>query len=169
MLADGEITKYILDNADNKSSQARPPYWFLIGLLFSAVASITGSIRFIVVSFLIGTIVGVFFGHSKSRAFWKRCPYWLRGGVVGGGTALIYAILFYSCAYAVSDYGIFGCMGLFQLWGPAYPVALAMVYFQPIFNYSWIWAEGYSAFVAIPVWIFVGAELGALYTAIRVL
>lgn len=161
---DWGITKYILDNADNTDSQDRPSYWFLIGLFFSAVSFIIGSIKFIIVSFIIGSIVGALFGHSRSRMFWKTWPYWLRGGVVGGGIALMYAILLYSCAYTVTGYDVFRCMGLFELWGPAHPVGLAMAYFQPIFNYSWIWAEGYSSFIAIPVWFFIGAECGALYT-----
>lgn len=169
MVADGKITKYILDNDDNKNYLGKPPYWISVGFFFSAVAFIIGSIKFIIVSFLIGCIIGALFGNKKSIILWKHCPYWLRGGIVGGGIALIYAILLISCVYTVSDYGVFGCMGLFELWGPAYPVGLAMAYFQPIFNYSWIWAEGYSFLVAIPVGFISGALLGALGGAFWVL
>lgn len=159
-VAEGKITKYILGNLDNTNSQGKPPYWFLVGLFLSAVAFIIGSVQFIVVSFLVGSTIGVLFGYAKSRLIWKHWPYWLRGGVIGGGVALIYAVLLYSCAYSVSGYAVFGCMGLFQLWGPAYPVGLIIAYFQPIFNYSWIWAEGYSTFIAVPVWFVFGSLIG---------
>jgi hypothetical protein len=160
-----EDETYTSNNTDNTDFNSGFPYWLRGGIFFTVIALFIGSIKFLGVSFAVGSIVGVLFGHKKSRMLWKRLPYWLRGGLVGGGIALIYAILFYSCAYTISSYySAFGGAIAFYMFGPAFSIDWAIRYLQPVFNYTWTWPDLYGPMpmLAIPVWFFIGALIGAL-------
>lgn len=93
---------------------------------------------------------------------WKNWPYWLKGGVIGGGVALIYALLFYSCPFITSGYNIIGCGAVFYMLGPIYPVGWLLGIIQSIFNYAWILPEFYAPVISVAAWFVVGAFLGAL-------
>ena len=53
--------------------------------------------------------------------FWQNWPYWLKGGVIGGGVGIIYETLLYSCSL-ISSWGSFGCGVAVLVAGPLYPV-----------------------------------------------
>ncbi|MBI2889052.1 MAG: hypothetical protein HYY10_03975 [Candidatus Liptonbacteria bacterium] len=86
---------------------------------------------------------------------WKRWPYWLRGGAIGGGTALIYLVLLYTCPG-----GGFGCLIFFYVIGPVYPVAWLMTLVSPVFNYGDAFAEAYAPIVSVPFWFVLGSIIG---------
>ncbi len=56
------------------------------------------------------------------RSNWKKWPYWLRGGVIGGGVALLFVVLFFSCSLVITPGG-FLCLP-FILVSPLYPIAM---------------------------------------------
>lgn len=52
--------------------------------------------------------------------FWKDMPYWLRGGVIGGGITLVSIIFFYSCVLLDNSSGSFLCLP-FLFFSPMLP------------------------------------------------
>ena len=51
---------------------------------------------------------------------WKHWPYWLRGGVIGGGVTLVSVFLFYSCILLDTSHGSFLCLP-FLFISPMFP------------------------------------------------
>lgn len=99
---------------------------------------------------------------------WKHWPYWLRGGVIGGGVALIFYLLAYSCFWLTTRNLLPGEVGLsyscliFFIVSPIYPVAWLLSFLEPVFSYSWTFAEAYAPILSIPVWTVVGGVVGSI-------
>jgi len=90
---------------------------------------------------------------------WKKWPYWLRGGVIGGviGILPLVAILF--CSFG------FGCVSLFL--APLFPIRVLIGFSDPIFHYNWTFTEGYAPIINIILWFFTGSLVGALVGYIK--
>ena len=89
----------------------------------------------------------------------KKWPHWLRGGVIGGGVALVFYLIVSFCF----DYF---CL-VFYIISPIYPVIFLLNLLGPIFNYSWIYAEVYAPIVSIPIYFILGSIIGALIGYIK--
>jgi len=95
------------------------------------------------------------YGKIHYMKFWKNWPYWLRGGVIGGGITFIFVTLFYSCSWLTPPDSWACLIPLFV--SPMFPVA---VLFDNKFFSNDI------PFVLLPVfsvtiWFFVGTLIGA--------
>lgn len=92
--------------------------------------------------------------------FWKKWPYWLRGGIIGGGIALVCIFVFYLCAW-----NVFGDAG--------YRCAYFLVF--QIFPITWIsnflgplWEIYYQSVLGgVVVWFFIGSLVGAFIDFIK--
>ncbi len=105
--------------------------------------------------------------------FWKKLPYWLKGGVIGGGIALACYLLMNSC-FLLSSIGLkAGEVGFsyycsaFYILGPAYPTAWLINLFEPILHYSWTSAEVYAPVLSIPLWFILGSFIRILVGYIK--
>lgn len=155
-MVDGEITKYILDSNDKSSHSNKFPYWF--GLFFSTLALLTSSIKFIVISFFVGLIIGILFSYVKSKIFWKQLPYWLKGGVVGGGVVFISVVLTQFCEYQILVPGYSG------LGFECFPFAVPWIPFWFIPNF--VSLKIYEGAVIL-IWFASGSVLGYLFGYIK--
>jgi hypothetical protein len=155
-MEDGKITNHILDNLDNTDFSDKPPYWILVGFSLSLVASITGSIGFILISFFVGCFVGIMFSYIKSRRFWKYWPYWLKGGIIVAMFALVFSSLNISCLYFFTrpDSWGFECL----------PFAIPQVPFWFIPNF--ISLQIYEGAVIV-IWFAVGSILGLVFGHVK--
>jgi|SRR3989344_7677296 len=98
--------------------------------------------------------------------FWKRMPYWLRGGVVCGGVTIASAILAFGCPQMVY---------LFLGNDPGF-VCLPFVFISPLFPIYIIW-ERIQFFDKLPfllsplfgtiVWFLLGSFAGFLIGLIK--
>lgn len=96
--------------------------------------------------------------------FWKNWPYWLRGGVIGGGITLIFVVLFYSCNILDTSPGSFLCLP-FIITSPIFPFAILFDNLDPFFHYR-------LPFVFVPVgsvagWFVVCSLIGFLVGRIK--
>ncbi len=123
------VKKYGTLSSMTVNSHEKWPSWLIGGLIPTVIALFFGSGKFIVVSFLIGAIIGILFDYAKSKRIWENWPYWLRGGVIGGGVALIFVAFWYFCAFYASEEGsAFFCLGFFFLTPASFP-AIQLVNF----------------------------------------
>ena len=99
---------------------------------------------------------------------WKKWPYWLRGGVIGGGITLVFVISFYSCGLIATGYSAFACFA-FVLVGPTYPAVKLLDVIGSIFNFKLdgIFAEMYGPVLSILVWFIIGSLIGVLVDYIK--
>ncbi|MCR4334776.1 MAG: hypothetical protein NUV47_03575 [Patescibacteria group bacterium] len=89
----------------------------------------------------------------------KKMPYWLKGGVIGGGVAFVFYLLVSFCF----DYF---CL-VFYIVSPIYPVIFLLNLLAPVFGYSWIFAEVYAPILSIPIWFIIGSLIGAIVGYIK--
>lgn len=86
---------------------------------------------------------------------WKHWPYWLRGGVIGGGVTAVSIVPLYLCDLFVAGYGSLGC-------------GLTFLVLSPMFPLFWLNARFGPFSVSIPVfmmlgviiWFVIGALIG---------
>ncbi|MDO8482894.1 MAG: hypothetical protein Q7S86_03695 [bacterium] len=95
---------------------------------------------------------------------WKHWPYWLRGGVIGGGVTLLFVVLFYSCGLFDTDSESFFCLP-FIIVSPSFPFAILFDKLNPIFQYQ-------LPFIIMPVvsvlsWFIFGSFVGLLVGHIK--
>ena len=93
---------------------------------------------------------------------WKHWPYWLRGGVIGGGVTLVSVFLVYSCDLLDTSTGSFFCL---------IPLVLS-----PMFPFVWL-VDTNSQLSALPGiflpiisivgWFLIGSLLGVLVEYIK--
>jgi len=105
---------------------------------------------------------------------WKQWPYWLKGGVIGGGVAFLFYFLLYGCFFATSidlkpgEVGsTYYCLVFFVI-SPIYPVGLLLNLLGPIFDYSSGFVEAYAPILSIPIWFIIGSIVGALVGYIKI-
>ena len=89
----------------------------------------------------------------------KKWPYWLKGGVIGGGVAFIFYLIVSFCF----DYF---CL-VFYIVSPIYPAGLILNSLGPVFHYSSGFAEAYAPVFSIPIWFIIGLLIGALVGHIK--
>lgn len=104
-----------------------------------------------------------FLAENLINMNWKHWPYWLRGGVVGGGVALGFYLLAYMCFLVGGDYF---CL-IFYIAGPIYPAGLFLNLFEPVFNYSSAVVEASAPILSVPIWFIFGSLIGALAGSIK--
>lgn len=95
---------------------------------------------------------------------WKNWPYWLRGGVIGGGVTVVSVALFYSCTLLDTTHGSFLCLP-FLFISPMFPFAILFDELGPIFQYQ-------LPFILMPVisiisWFIIGSFFGVLIGYIK--
>ncbi|MBI2888946.1 MAG: hypothetical protein HYY10_03420 [Candidatus Liptonbacteria bacterium] len=92
---------------------------------------------------------------------WKKWPYWLRGGVIGGGIAIISAALTELCASQIPSLGYsslgFECLPLAIPWIPLWPALWAL----KIQNTATLF------FIGVVIWFFLGSLIGTLVGYIK--
>ena len=91
---------------------------------------------------------------------WKKWPYWVRGGVIGGGIALLSAGLTDLCEYLVVVPGYTG-LGLECL-----PFAAPWVPFWFLGNTTSLSTTVYTA-VGVVIWFIFGSFIGQLVGIIK--
>jgi len=96
--------------------------------------------------------------------FWKKLPYWLKGGIISGGVTFIFIVLFYSCTILDTKQGSFLCLP-FMVLSPIFPFAILFDKINSISQYQ-------LPFVFVPVastvfWFFVGSLIGSLVGYIK--
>lgn len=92
--------------------------------------------------------------------FWKNWPYWLRGGVIGGGVTLLYVLLVYSCDYTTSGYSSLDCGLTFLVFGPIYPIFLLGVFFVGTLDIPSPFET--LMMISVVAWLIIGALIGLL-------
>ncbi|GEM_PF-2054554 len=93
---------------------------------------------------------------------WKHWPYWLRGGVIGGGVTIADILLLSSCNFITSGHSTFGCGLVYVVFGPLWPVALLIKYFGFVFP-----SERVLIIIAVVTWFTVGAVVGTLTSFVK--
>lgn len=96
-----------------------------------------------------------FLAENLINMSWKHWPYWLRGGVIGGGVTAVSIVPLYLCDLIVTGYGDLGC-------------GLAFLIISPMFPLFWLSARFGPFPVSIPVfmvagviiWFIIGALIG---------
>ncbi len=91
---------------------------------------------------------------------WKQWPYWLKGGLVGGGIATLFALLFDLCTSGVmGDIG-YGCV--YFLAFQFFPLTWFSNFMGSLWNlyYPSLW-EG------IVVWFIIGSLIGLLVDILK--
>lgn len=91
---------------------------------------------------------------------WKNWPYWLRGGIIGGGVTLIFAILTQFCEYLVVTPGYTG-LGLECL-----PFAIPFIPLWP-FNSFLKFSNILFILLACITWFLIGSFIGLLIRYIK--
>ncbi|MDO8590679.1 MAG: hypothetical protein Q7R65_01735 [bacterium] len=92
---------------------------------------------------------------------WKHWPYWLKGGVIGGGITIISIIIVYSCGLFDSDY--FCLVPLF--FSPMYLVVALLDNLESFFNITIsfeIWM-----LISVVIWFAIGSFIGSLVGFIK--
>ncbi len=101
---------------------------------------------------------------------WKQWPYWLRGGVIGGGVSLAFVVLWYFCALSANTNtpsevaSGFVCLSIFTF-SPIFPIAFLLnMVGQSLVNDSasvitYIFLI--SPIASVIVWFMVGSLIGA--------
>ena len=90
--------------------------------------------------------------------FWKKWPYWLRGGVMAGGVTSIWTLIFYLCGWVVNS---FVCI-IPLLFSPMYPIQILINRFQSILNFSPQLSFEANILITIIIWTVVGTVIGFL-------
>ena len=95
---------------------------------------------------------------------WKHWPYWLKGGVIGGGVTIISVALFYSCTLLDTSHGSFLCLP-FLFISPMFPFAILFDKLDQIFQYQ-------LPFILLPVvsivsYFIIGSLVGSLIGYIK--
>ncbi len=94
---------------------------------------------------------------------WKQFPYWLKGGMIGGGVTLVSVILFYSCVLFVAGRQVnFVCLP-FLFVSPMFP-------FIDLFdNNPFLRTLPRFSFevLGIIIWFIIGALIGAFVDYIK--
>ena len=93
---------------------------------------------------------------------WKQFPYWLKGGVIGGGVTLVSVILFYSCLLFVGWQVNFVCLP-FLFVSPMFPFIdlfdnNPFLHTLPRFSFE---------VLGIIIWFIIGALIGAFVDYIK--
>ena len=94
--------------------------------------------------------------------FWKKWPYWLRGGVIGGGISLLFIGVTTLCTTSSTGYGAIGCLVFFI--PIAYLPGLLLQFYASVFYFGdpGLFAETHIFYTVVPFWFFVGSLIGAL-------
>ena len=97
----------------------------------------------------------------------------MRGGVIGGGVAIIFYLLLYSCFFFANiglepgEVGFtYSCL-VFAVISPIYPVAWLLSFLEPVFNYHWTFAGAYAPILSIPIWFVISTLIGAIVDHIK--
>ena len=110
---------------------------------------------------------------------WKKWPYWLKGGVIGGGVALAFVAVWYGCALYGDSTGrpgeignAFLCLSVFFLTPASFPTMQLMnfvgqgVSIAPVTLIELIFL--YAPIVNILVWFLLGGFIGSIVGHYRV-
>ena len=89
---------------------------------------------------------------------WKHWPYWLRGGVIGGGVVLLFHTLSFSCLYFFTFPGSWGL--------ECFPFAIPWIPFWFIPNFTSLPMISYEAIVFF-AWFALGALVGIFFKHIQ--
>lgn len=92
-------------------------------------------------------------------SFWKKIPYWLKGGIIGGGVTLIFVGLAYTCPFFSPDDG----------WGCAFSFYIPLIPFLPLLDNMEIARSFFQAipFALLPIfyvvmWFIIGSLIGVV-------
>jgi len=91
---------------------------------------------------------------------WKQLPYWLRGGVIGGGVTIVSYILTSSCEYLVVVPGYSG------LGFECFPFAIPWMPFWFVPSITSLSTINYGITV-FAIWFIIGSLIGALWNHIK--
>jgi hypothetical protein len=86
---------------------------------------------------------------------WNTWPYWLRGGVIGGGVVLVWGLSIYACNWFVGGEN-FICLPLL-FFSPLLPVASLLDYLYSTYTFSFPFD---FLVIGIIVWFAVGVLIG---------
>lgn len=99
---------------------------------------------------------------------WKHWPYWLKGGVIGGGVAVLFVFLYLPCEQAAlrtfresgggADFTDLKCLSL--EW-PMLPIQIVIPSFINTFSGATL------IVVSILLWSFIGSLIGVLISRIK--
>ena len=91
---------------------------------------------------------------------WKQWPYWLRGGVIGGGITLLSYVLSISCLYFLTSTDSWGleCLPFAIPWIP--------FWFVPDLTSLSLSSVNYGIIV-VAIWFLAGSVIGATWNHIK--
>ncbi|MBM3256921.1 MAG: hypothetical protein FJY98_01155 [Candidatus Liptonbacteria bacterium] len=92
---------------------------------------------------------------------WKKWPYWLRGGVIGGVIALISSILTHICEF--QGIGL-DCVLVGFPWLVLTPIFLWQL---PFFNFALITLYPLTILIGIGIYFFLGSFVGNIIGYIK--
>ena len=99
---------------------------------------------------------------------WKHWPYWLRGGVIGGGAALLFYLLLNGCSLLAGiglgpgEVGFTYYCLVFYVVSPIFPAGWLLSFLLPAFGYSSGFVEAYAPILSVPAWFIGGVFIGVL-------
>jgi hypothetical protein len=93
---------------------------------------------------------------------WKQWPYWLRGGVIGGGVALILGLLSSFCIYITTPPFASENLGL-----QCVPFSVPFFIFWFV-SLDFVLDTSYSLlFLTVLIWFALGAVFGAVFNYLK--
>jgi len=113
----------------------------------------------------LGVLLGIFRSVIKTARY-QLLPFWIRGGIIGGGVALIYYLLVYGCFNYIgfllgsgAEEIVLQCFILYVV-GPIFPTGWFIVLAGSLFGDYGLFAEVYSPILSIPAWFIMGSLVG---------
>ena len=135
-------------------------------MILGALSLFVGDTSFLIGSIVLGAFIGWLYGRWVDSSVWNRTPYWLRGGVIGGGIALICYLLVYGCFNYIgfllgsgAEEIVLQCFILYVV-GPIFPTGWFIVLAGSLFGDYGLFAEVYSPILSIPAWFIMGSLVG---------
>ncbi|MCR4334778.1 MAG: hypothetical protein NUV47_03585 [Patescibacteria group bacterium] len=92
----------------------------------------------------------------------KKMPYWLKGGVIGGGVLIVSYILSTSCLYLFTSSDSWGleCL-LFSI--PSIPIINILLSFPSSYSFSSLLIFS----IELVIWFLIGSLIGAIVGYIK--
>ncbi len=90
---------------------------------------------------------------------WKKWSYWLRGGMIGGGTTFAFGVLLYVCTW-FTPAGGFLCLP-FLFFSPLFPIA------QIFDSFGFHFFPFDFLVIGIGTWFLIGAFIGAFFGYVK--
>ena len=89
---------------------------------------------------------------------WRKWPYWLKGGVIGGGVTLAFVLIYYGCNAVLAE-GFLCLIPLF--FSPLYPIA-NFIDSYPLLRETPILFLSSLTILGLLLWFTIGSIIGLL-------